>query len=257
MSTNATGAKRTNTPSHIEDLYNREFITKAQRDAYILKDQKALQKANREAKQAGIEQSIKESMPTSNRRTSSTATNPANNHHSPSDSGAISRNARSASQKGQEKRATVTPSDRALLTFDSIRTTMEKNGLVRIQPFEVRNDKDESAILTFLRAVKKNTAGNHSSEWNKYQEALSKASKYKKDNDELELFDFQGDDEYEEVTSILVDLKKNPSYLGDVAIALNWIKDDGTIRTEKIGTGTKEMHLAITPDRKFEAFFKK
>lgn len=245
------------TKTYIEGLFNRGFITEVQRDAYISKDQKALEKADNEAMRKGLKKSKKDSTSTSSRRTSSTATNPANNHRSPSDSSAISRNARPASQKGQEKRATATPSDRALLTFDSIRTTMEKNGFVRIQPFEVRNDKDESAILTFLRAVKKDIPGNHSSEWNKYQEALNKASKSKKDNDEPELFDFQGDDEYEEVTSILVNLKRSTSNLGDVKIVLNWINDKGTIRAEEIGTGTKEMHLAITPDKKFEAFFKK
>jgi hypothetical protein len=133
---------------------------------------------------------------------------------------------------------------------------MESRGFVRIQAFEVRNEKNESAILTFLKSLRKNTSGNHSSAWKKYQEALSKASKSKKDNDEPELFDFKGDDEYKETVSILTGLKKDNSNLGDLKLVLQWIKDDGTIRVENLGTGNKEVHLAITPEQKFEAFFK-
>jgi hypothetical protein len=245
MSIPTTGVKRTDTPS-VEDLYKRKFITKSQRDAYVSKNQEALTKANDEAFAKGIKKSNQEKMPTSTRRTTSTTTNTVSN----------SRNAIPVSQNTQKRRATASLTDRASTTFDSIKTTMENRGFVRIQPFEVMNSNGESAILTFLKSVAENTSGNHTVALNKYQEVLNKVSKSKKDNDEPELFDIQGADEYEEMLSILKSLKRNNSNLGDLRIVLQWVKDDGTLASETLGTGKQEVHLVNTPDKKFEAFFK-
>ena len=243
------------TRTYIEDLHNRKFITEAQRDAYISKDQKALEKANDEALAAGISKSLKYVATNPARRTSSNTKNAAGNHGNTSNSGKSARNARTTSQKTQTKRATATQQEKAWQAFDSIKTTMEKRGFIRILPAEVRDKKGKSAILNFLNALQENTSGSHSKVWKKYQCSLSKASKCKKESDEYELVDFEDNDEQDRLFDIIVSLKKNKSDLGDFSINIQWVSEAGAPRTETLGTGKQTMYLAYTPDEKFVAFF--
>jgi hypothetical protein len=71
MSTSATSAKRSNAPS-IDELYDSEFITKAQRDAYHSKNQEAITRADDNAMQEGISLSNIQAIPTPTPRTTST-----------------------------------------------------------------------------------------------------------------------------------------------------------------------------------------
>jgi hypothetical protein len=246
---------RPNNPN-VGDWLAKGFISQEQHDAYTSNDPEKLKRADKEAEERATDESIKNLTPNSTRRTNATVSNRVGNHSNSSNSGANPRNAKAVSHNNQKTRATATPRNRVSLTFDSIKTTMEQRGFVRIKPFEVTNKEGESAILTFLKTVQKNTSSTHSSAWSKYHDALSKASKFKKDNDEPELCDFQGNNEYEEMVTILTSLKKNNSNLGDLSIVLQWVGDDGNLRTDRLGTGNQEVHLVITPDENFEAFFK-
>ena len=254
MSTRITDGKRTNTPS-VEDLYTRGFITEAQRDAHLSKDQQALQKANKEAFAIGKRKSLKCVAANPARRTSSNSTNATGNHGNTSNSGTSTRNARTTSQKSQTRRATATQQEKAWQTFDSIKTTMEKRGFARIFPAEVRDKEGKSAVLNFLNALQENTSGSHSKAWQKYQDALSKVSKFKKDSDEHELIDFQDNDEQDQLFDIIKSLKENESDLGGFSINIQWVSKNGALRTETLGTGKQKMYLAYTPDEKFVAFF--
>jgi hypothetical protein len=255
MATKTSDGNRSNTPD-IGGWLAKGFISQEQHDAYTSKDSEKLKRADKEAEEKAIQESIKNLTPDSTRRTNATSPNRVGNHSNSSNSGANPRNAKAVSHNNQKTRATATQRDRVSLTFDSIKTTMEQRGFVRIKPFEVMNKEGESAILTFLKTVQKNTSSDHSSALSKYNNALSKASKSKKDNDEPELSDFQGNNEYEEMFTILKSLKNNNSNFGDLSIVLQWVGDAGNLRTEKLGTGKQEVHLVITPDKNFEAFFK-
>lgn len=252
MAARITGGNRPNTPN-VGDWLKKGFISQEQHDAYTSNDPEKLKRADKEAEEKAIQESIKNLTPNSSRRTNATVPNRVGNPSNSSNSGANPRNAKAVSQKNQKTRATLTPEER---TFDSIRTTMESRGFIGIKPFEVMNGKTESAILIFLRKVKNNATANHSDALKKYQQALGAVYKIKKDSDEPELPDFQGNIEYDEVVKILDHLKNKDSHLGDLKIVLQWAEASGTPKILNLGKGNQEVHLVITPDKNFEAFFR-
>lgn len=244
------------TKTYVERLFNLGFITQAQHDAYILKDQKALKKANDEALSVGINKSLQSVATNPARRTSSTATNATGNRGATSNSVTSRRNAQIVPQKTQTRRATAKQQNEAWQAFDSIKTSMAQRGFIRILPAEIKDKEGKSPILNFLEALQTKDSADPSKAWKKYQNALNKASKSKKESDEQELTDFQDNSEQDKLFATIEKLKKNKSDLGEFSINIQWVSKEGDLRTKTLGTGKQIMYLAYTPDEKFEAFFK-
>ncbi|MFL6717088.1 MAG: hypothetical protein ACJ8G3_12070 [Burkholderiaceae bacterium] len=236
----------------VKSWFKEGYISKEQRNAYISGNEDNLKKADEAAEKTAIKESKKKLSPNPIGRTNKTMPNRVSNQNTPPGPKVNVRSRGSPPHKPQQPRATATQQQKA---FNSIETTMQDKGFAIIKPHNLKKRNGNSVIFELLEAVSKRPSADHSKILRKYNKALSDAfDNGAKDN--YELPDVQEKEEFLQITKILKQLEGESSNLTGIRIIVQIARPSGKLQALEIGSGKQEVHFAITPESRFQAFFK-